>query len=198
MFLAAFGGSTVVMVSAILFIKNKIEKIIDKKIDYCFDTKIENEKGVIEQKVYVSQHKFDKEYEIIQALMERVFDFTYLSWDVYCTIGESEENDRAIKKYQKACDEFTLLYMRNCAFIPEELATTYDLFVKKINEFRSAVNRYNKLLIRDSTSFDEEKQLEKILKVMENIHDELNKRSDYSYDTLIEVTRKYYDKLEIK
>ncbi|QUO21309.1 hypothetical protein KFE18_12100 [Clostridiaceae bacterium Marseille-Q4143] len=37
MFLSAFGGGTVVMAATTLFIKNKVEKIIDKKIDYHFD-----------------------------------------------------------------------------------------------------------------------------------------------------------------
>lgn len=101
MFLSAIGSGTAVAVANILFAKNKIDKLIDKKIDYHFDTKLENEKGIIEQKIYVSQHKFDKEYEIIQELMENVFDFTYLSWEVYCTIGESDKDDSAFKKYKK-------------------------------------------------------------------------------------------------
>ena len=79
-FLSAFGGGMAVVVATILFAKNRMEKLIDKKIVYHFDTKLENEKGIIEQKIYVSQHKFEKEYEIIQELMEKTFDFTYLSW----------------------------------------------------------------------------------------------------------------------
>ena len=71
MVLSALGGGTAVAVATILFLKNKIEKLIDKKIDYYFESKLENKKGIIEQKVYVSQHKFDKEYEIIQELMEK-------------------------------------------------------------------------------------------------------------------------------
>jgi len=63
MVLSALGGGTVVAVATFLFVKNKIEKLIDKKIDYYFESKLENKKGIIEQKVYVSQHKFDKEYE---------------------------------------------------------------------------------------------------------------------------------------
>lgn len=73
MFLSALGGGTAVAVATILFVKNKIEKLIDKKINYYFDAKLENEKGIIEQKIYVSQHKFDKEYIIIQELMEKSF-----------------------------------------------------------------------------------------------------------------------------
>ena len=160
-FLSAFGGGMAVVVATILFAKNRMEKLIDKKIVYHFDTKLENEKGIIEQKIYVSQHKFEKEYEIIQELMEKTFDFTYLSWEVYSTIGESDKDDSALKKYKKMCDYFTLFYMKNCAFIPEELAKPFDLFVKKINEFRSAAKGYNELLVKvvkkDSTSNTEDK-----------------------------------------
>lgn len=201
-FLSAFGGGTTVLVATILFAKSKIEKLIDKKIDYHFDTKLENEKGIIEQKIYVSQHKFEKEYEIIQELMEKAFDFTYLSWDVYYTIGESEKDDSAIKKYKKVCDDFTMFYMKNCAFIPEELAKPFDLFVKKINEFRLAAKGYNELLIkvmkRDCTSDDEDRLFQTLLNTMKTIHDEINKDSDYSHDKLVEVTRKHYEKLDIK
>ena len=136
-FLSAFGGGMAVVVATILFVKNRMEKLIDKKIDYHFDTKLENEKGIIEQKIYVNQHKFEKEYEIIQELMEKVFDFTYLSWEVYSTIGESDKDNSTLKKYEKMCDDFTLFYMKNCAFIPEELAKPFDLFVKKINELKN-------------------------------------------------------------
>ena len=201
-FLSAFGGGMAVVVATILFAKNRIEKLIDKKIDYHFDTKLENEKGVIEQKIYVSQHKFEKEYEIIQELMEKVFDFTYLSWEVYSTIGESDKYDIALKKYKIMCDDFTMFYMKNCAFIPEELAKPFDLFVKKINEFRTAAKEYNELLIKvmkkDSTSNDEDMLFQTFSNTMRTIHDEINKNSAYSHDKLVEVTRKHYEKLDIK
>ena len=116
MVLSALGGGTAVAVATILFLKNKIEKLIDKKIDYYFESKLENKKGIIEQKVYVSQHKFDKEYEIIQELMEKAFNFTYLTWNVYSTIGYSDKDDSSVEnveKYTKECDEFTLFYMRS-------------------------------------------------------------------------------------
>ena len=164
--------------------------------------KIENEKGIIEQKIYVSQHKFDKEYAIIQELMEKAFDFTYLSREVYFTIGEPEKNDSAVKKYKKACDDFTIFYMKNCAFIPEELAKPFDLFVKKINEFRLTVQKHNKLLVKvlnkDSTSNNESMLLQTLLDTMHTICNEININSDYSHDKLIEVTRKHYEKLDIR
>ena len=201
-FLSAFGGGMAVVVATILFAKNRIEKLIDKKIVYHFDTKLENEKGIIEQKIYVSQHKFEKEYEIIQELMEKTFDFTYLSWEVYSTIEESDKDDSALKKYKKMCDYFTLFYMKNCAFIPEELAKPFDLFVKKINEFRSAAKGYNELLVKvvkkDSTSNTEDILFQTFSNTMKTIHDEINKNSDYSHDKLVEVTRKHYEKLDIK
>lgn len=201
-FISAFGGGATIVVSTILFAKNKIEKMIDKKIDYYFDMKIENEKGIIEQKIYVSQHKFDKEYAIIQELMEKAFDFTYLSREVYFTIGEPEKNDSAVKKYKKACDDFTIFYMKNCAFIPEELAKPFDLFVKKINEFRLTVQKHNKLLVKvlnkDSTSNNESMLLQTLLDTMHTICNEININSDYSHDKLIEVTRKHYEKLDIR
>lgn len=202
LFLSAFGGGAAAVVAIILFIKNRIEELIDKKIDYHFDAKLENEKGVIEQKIYVSQHKFEKEYEIIQELMEKAFDFTYLSWNVYSTIGESDKYDSDLKKYKKMCDDFTLFYMKNCAFIPEELAKPFDLFVKKINEFRSAAKGYNELLIevmkKDSTSNAENMLFQTFSNTMRTIHDEINENSDYSHDKLVEATRKHYEKLDIK
>jgi site-specific recombinase len=51
MILSALGGGMVVAVATVLFVKNKIEKLIDKKIDYHFDTKLENEKGIVEQNI---------------------------------------------------------------------------------------------------------------------------------------------------
>lgn len=202
MFLIALGGETAVAVATMLFLKNKIDKLIDKKIDYHFDSKLENKKGVIEQKVYVSQHKFDKEYEIIQELMERAFDFTYISWDVYRAIGNSDKIDCAINKYKKACDEFTLFYMRNCAFITEDLAKSFDLFVKKINEFRAAAVGYNNLLIevmrKDDTSDKECELFRTFSNTIRTIHDEINKNSEYSHDKLVEVTRRHYERLDIK
>jgi hypothetical protein len=134
--------------------------------------------------------------------MEKAYDFTYLSWDVCYSIGESDEDDVTIKKYKKACDDFTVYYMRNCAFIPEELAKSFDLFVKKINEFRAASEGYNELLIRvmkkDSTSDKEERLFQKYSDEMKTIHNEINVNSDYSHDKLVEVTRKHYEKLDIK
>lgn len=201
-FLATFGGVAASVGAIILFAKKQIENLIDKKLEYHFNVKLENEKGVVEKKIYVSQHKFDKEYEIIQELMEKAFDFTYLSWDAYCTIGNSDKDDNAIEKYIKACDDFTLFYLRNCAFIPEDLAGPFDLFVKKINEFRSAAKGYNELLIkvmkRDGTSNEEDRLFEKFSETMRTIHNEINKDSDYCHDKLVKVTRKHYEKLDIK
>jgi len=199
MVLSALGGGTVVAVATFLFVKNKIEKLIDKKIDYYFESKLENKKGIIEQKVYVSQHKFDKEYEIIQELMEKAFNFTYLTWNVYSTIGYSDKDDSSaenVEKYTKECDEFTLFYMRNCAFITEDLAKIFDLFVKKINEFRVAAVKYKNLLSKAS---DKENEPLLILSdKMRTIHDEINTKSEYSHDKLVEITRKHYEKLDIK
>lgn len=199
MVLSALGGGTVVAVATFLFVKNKIEKLIDKKIDYYFESKLENKKGIIEQKVYVSQHKFDKEYEIIQELMEKAFNFTYLTWNVYSTIGYSDKDDSSaenVEKYTKECDEFTLFYMRNCAFITEDLAKIFDLFVKKINEFRVAAVKYKNLL---SKALDKENEPLLILSdKMRTIHDEINTKSEYSHDKLVEITRKHYEKLDIK
>ena len=100
------------------------------------------------------------------------------------------------------CDYFTLFYMKNCAFIPEELAKPFDLFVKKINEFRSAAKGYNELLVKvvkkDSTSNTEDILFQTFSNTMKTIHDEINKNSDYSHDKLVEVTRKHYEKLDIK
>lgn len=199
MVLSALGGGTAVAVATFLFVKNKIEKLIDKKIDYYFESKLENKKGIIEQKVYVSQHKFDKEYEIIQELMEKAFNFTYLTWNVYSTIGYSDKDDSSaenVEKYTKECDEFTLFYMRNCAFITEDLAKIFDLFVKKINEFRVAAVKYKNLLSKAS---DKENEPLLILSdKMRTIHDEINTKSEYSHDKLVEITRKHYEKLDIK
>ena len=199
MVLSALGGGTVVAVATFLFVKNKIEKLIDKKIDYYFESKLENKKGIIEQKVYVSQHKFDKEYEIIQELMEKAFNFTYLTSNVYSTIGYSDKDDSSaenVEKYTKECDEFTLFYMRNCAFITEDLAKIFDLFVKKINEFRVAAVKYKNLLSKAS---DKENEPLLILSdKMRTIHDEINTKSEYSHDKLVEITRKHYEKLDIK
>lgn len=201
-FLSAFGGGVAVLMSIILFAKDRIEKLIDKRIDYHFNAKLENEKGVIEQKIYVSQQKFEKEYKIIQELMEKVFDFTYLSWEVYSTIGESDKDNSALRKYQKMCDNLTIFYMKNCAFIPEELAKPFDLFIKKINEFRTVAINYNKLLIKiiknDSTPNSYDILFQTYSNTMRTIHDEINKNSDYSHDKLIEATRKHYEKLDIK
>ena len=199
MVLSALGGGTVVAVATFLFVKNKIEKLIDKKIDYYFESKLENKKGIIEQKVYVSQHKFDKEYEIIQELMEKAFNFTYLTWNVYSTIGYSDKDDSSaenVEKYTKECDEFTLFYMRNCAFITEDLAKTFDLFVKKINEFRVAAVKYKNLLSKASDK--ENETLLTLSDKMRTIHDEINTKSEYSHDKLVEITRKHYEKLDIK
>ena len=175
---------------------------IDKKIEHQFDAKLETKKAILEKKIYVSQHKFDKEYMIIQELTEESYDFTYLRWDAYYTVGKSDTDDSYIKKYNKACDDFTLFYMKNCAFIPEELAKTFDLFVKKINEFRLAVNNYNELLIkvmkRDTTLDKEDKLFESYIDTMRTIHDDVNKKSDYSHGKLVEITRKYYERLEVK
>lgn len=202
LFLSACGGGLTVAVAIALFVKDRLEKAIDKKIDYHFDAELENEKGLVEQKIYVSQHKFDKEYEIIQELMEKAFDFTYLSWDAYYTIGRSHVDDSAMKKYIEACDEFTIFYMRNCAFIPEDLAKPFDLFVKKINEFRGAAKGYNKLLVkvmeRDVTSEEEDARFQHYVDVMRTIHDEINKNSDYSHDKLVETTRNHYKRLDIR
>ena len=199
MVLSALGGGTAVAVATILFLKNKIEKLIDKKIDYYFESKLENKKGIIEQKVYVSQHKFDKEYEIIQELMEKAFNFTYLTWNVYSTIGYSDKDDSSVEnveKYTKECDEFTLFYMRNCAFITEDLAKTFDLFVKKINDFRVATVKYKNLL--SEASGKENEILLTLSNKMRTIHDEINTKSEYSHDKLVEITRKHYEKLDIK
>ena len=199
MVLSALGGGTAVAVATILFLKNKIEKLIDKKIDYYFESKLENKKGIIEQKVYVSQHKFDKEYEIIQELMEKAFNFTYLTWNVYSTIGYSDKDDSSVEnveKYTKECDEFTLFYMRNCAFITEDLAKTFELFVKKINDFRVAAVKYKNLL--SEASGKENEILLTLSNKMRTIHDEINTKSEYSHDKLVEITRKHYEKLDIK
>ena len=129
MVLSALGGGTAVAVATILFLKNKIEKLIDKKIDYYFESKLENKKGIIEQKVYVSQHKFDKEYEIIQELMEKAFNFTYLTWNVYSTIGYSDKDDSSVEnveKYTKECDEFTLFYIFDKASQLLEVLSTME------------------------------------------------------------------------
>lgn len=76
------------------------------------------------------------------------------------------------------------------------------MFVKKINEFRFAAKGYNELLVKvmksDSTSNDENMLFQMFLNTMRTIHDEINKKSDYSHDKLVEVTRKHYEKLDIK
>lgn len=199
LFLSAFGGGTAVVVATILFAKKRIEKLIDKKIDYYFKCNLEHRKGIIEQRVYVSQHKFDKEYVIIQELMERAFDFTYLTWDVCSIIGCLSKIDQSVKnieKYAEKCDEFTLFYMKNCAFIPEDLSKTFDLFVKKINEFRVAATKYRDLLINASNI--ESKKFAILSDQMATIHDEINTKSEYSHEKLVEITRRHYEKIDIK
>ena len=199
--LAGLGGGLTVIIAFILFLRDRLEKIIDTKIEYQFNEKLENKKGVIEHKVYVSQHKFDKEFFIIQELMEKSFDFTYLAWDVYCTVGLSKDVP-ALNKYIKHCDEFTLFYMRNCAFIPDNLANKFDVFVKKINEFRNAAKQYNEVAGKvgdnNETSASTDALFEKYRETVRMIHDELNKNSEYSYDKLVAATRTYYASLEIK
>lgn len=202
MIFSGIGGGVAVAVAIIIFLRDRIETIIDKRIEYKFDKQLERDKGLIEQKKYNSQHKFDKEFEVIQELMEKSFDFTFLSWDAYCTIGNSDKNDDALNKYINSCDEFTVFYMRNCAFIPDELAETFDLFVKEINEFRRAARAYHNLLIKvlscPSTTDAEGKMFQEYQDTMKKIHNEINKDSKYSHDELIKITRKYYEKLEIK
>ena len=197
---SALGGGVTVAIIVLAFMKDRMEKYVDKKIDFQFDSKLEKEKGIIGQKMYVSQHKFDKEYKIIEELMEKSYDFTYLTWNAYCNIGDKDDSD--MKKYIEHCDEFTLFYMKNCAFIPKELAELFDLFVKKINDFRSALRNYKELLTRvmknNCTSKEDDKLFQSYADTMKTIHDEINKTSNYSHEQLVKKTREYYERLEIK
>jgi hypothetical protein len=51
---------------------------------------------------------------------------------------------------------------------------------------------------KDSTSNTEDILFQTFSNTMKTIHDEINKNSDYSHDKLVEVTRKHYEKLDIK
>ena len=77
-----------------------------------------------------------------------------------------------------------------------DLKGMLDLFVKKINDFRVAAVKYKNLL--SEASGKENEILLTLSNKMRTIHDEINTKSEYSHDKLVEITRKHYEKLDIK
>ena len=59
MFLSALGGGTAVAVATILFVKNKIEKLIDKKINYTYKEYMEHLKQTNEYTTKVNNYEIN-------------------------------------------------------------------------------------------------------------------------------------------
>ena len=48
--LSGLGGGVAVAIAAIFFLRDRLEKIIEKRIEYKFDKQLARDKGLIEQK----------------------------------------------------------------------------------------------------------------------------------------------------
>lgn len=86
--------------------------------------------------------------------------------------------------------------MSGTSFLFEQKKRGGCLYVKKINEFGAAATKYIKLLTYASDK--ESKKFAILSDQMVTIHDEINTKSGYSYEKLVEITRKHYEKLDIK
>lgn len=105
--LIKFGGEKI----AELISKRYELKLEEQLSDYNHQQEIEIQKlqTRLEEKIYVSRNRFDKEFNFIEEFLSKYFEFASLLWNVYIT-KESPEYTEAFEKLWDASEEFIKFY----------------------------------------------------------------------------------------
>lgn len=201
---AALGGSVITCILFFKFGVNKITDILLSKYQQSLDKKLETHKAEVEAKNHVTKFRFDKEFEVLHKLTQDYYDFTFLAWDICLNIttGSDPEFDEYYKKFTTACDNYTLYFFRNNVIINRELADTFQIGIKSINEFRNIAQncRHSYLRYRDSDKIGTDGYQTHVIQnidKLKNIHDELNSGEQYGFQHMIDLVREYLNSLQI-
>ena len=194
MAISSLGGGAVALGLFIKFGANKIADIISANNQNKLDKSLETHKAKVETKKYVTQFRFDKEFEILYKLVHDYYEFTYLTWDVCLTLeGYKRDVDESHSAFQKACDEYTKYFFGNSVLINKDIAEIFEEGVRQINSFRSIAHHCVSLAKKDDYSDALESNVAK-LKI---IHNELNIGETCGIKKITDAVRDYLDSLEI-
>lgn len=141
----SLGGGTVIALAIIRYtsnriaegLKSKYQLEMDKKLtDYKseIEKKLDNYKATLSAKQYVTQKKFDCEFQIYQELTEKFFDLVdavgaMIPYGlVYKSADEEiqkEVENKAFETCQKKCIEARSSIRKNAPFIPDSFYKKY-------------------------------------------------------------------------
>ena len=209
----ALGGVTFI-VAVLKFLAEKIADRINKKYEAKLDKELKDYETELDRnmeifrlkvdnKKYVTQYRFNQEFDILRKIYSEYFDFTYLTWDVIQSVTRTDETfDFKIKEYKEKCDEFTKYFYRNNVFINTDLSAILESGIKELNTFRNLSSyvrdQFKQCLKANALDSDAYiTHVENNLKELSSIHDELNVGTAYGLKAVEQKMRTYLESLEV-
>lgn len=129
------GGIGAIIVGVIQFSANRIAERLSQKYEVKLQKELEQYRATLDSKRYISQVRFDKEFEMYQDLSEKNLRMVYdIGQAVKIVRGLYNNNDDIIKHVQclvNSLNDAEFTTKRYAAFIDEGLFSKYHELQKK-------------------------------------------------------------------
>ena len=145
--LGAAGGTALVIIGLFKFFGVKIIEIVLERIKNNELVRVEKEKAIISNSVYVTQQRYNKLFQIYEELNTAYFDICEIMMKLIPNNGEEgikdiyPVNDKRLSFIEKNNETFKELYdktkkvtMKNCLFIEEEQSSNYMKMLELLNK----------------------------------------------------------------
>ncbi|WP_019554792.1 hypothetical protein [Propionispira raffinosivorans] len=206
-FLGTLLGSTGAILVIIKFWGAKIT-------DTFIQSYIEKTKAELDVKKYVTQQRFDKEYESVSKVLEYIYECAILTQNVYHyqMSFDDQKYKELITDFSSKLEDFSIFYFKNNLYINKNLSSKILEVVKKLNDFKaiSEVSRFvgGKLESTVGMIIDDpigKAEIERLRESYDQYNKELkeigelinNEDQTLSYYTVVENAKDYFDHLSI-
>lgn len=196
--LASVGGISGVIVLAVKFASNMIAKRLEERYTLKLNKELAEYKSALENKKYISNVRFDREFEMYQELSEKNLTMVYnIGESVFVVRGLYDDNpSRILKHLEKVYESLNIAEFttkKYAAFIDEEL---FDKFQELQKQTKIICKLFNFWCTGDNAiySLQNEKYTRETAK---NAIEEKQKTLSNLSDSIIKDMRNYLDNLTI-
>jgi len=158
--IGSFGGAGVIIWACGRWLANLTAERMIKKTEFEFAKKLEDFKGQLENKNYISKVRFDLEMELYRELSAITFQMVVHNSDLfpygltYLPQDEEERYEYYKDVYRKAADTFnnaSTVISQNASFIPEDV---YEMFddIRALCGIQLRMYRYCGALVQEKRS----------------------------------------------
>lgn len=198
--IASAGGIGAIIIGVVKFSANRIADRMNAKFEATINKELEKYKANIDNKLYISKARFDREFSMYQDLCEKNITMVYdMGAAVMITRGAQYPNTKSVNDFvilaAQHINDADILNKRYAPFIAKEIFESYKELGKQALNIISLLDLWNKFEIGGYQTIKYNGIIYTKSKTKDEIEDKQKKLSRLS-DDILDKMRNYLSSLD--